>query len=276
MTTLSKAERDQLIQLRHHLEQLYDLADFSVEKAGERRQSAQLRQRAERQTLIFMLGMVAALALPYLISRARNDTVQTPGLISIIMSAIGTVAPLGLLGVLGFASRGVLQSMTREYGGRVGSDWRNPSDMFLKVFPFLAEEREDRFEQVKHTFAERTAGSIMKAGSLELDEDFIKDEVRQRARNSVGVVSATEFGFAENAVRSQVLKDYGIRRRRLRNIGDEKVDEVCLRDSLAGWIPVDEPYPSGVMYPPQQHPNCRCVEEADRSQIRRIPNYLRG
>ena len=276
MTTLSKAELEQLLELRGQLERLYDLADFSLEKAGERRRSDELRRRAERQAVIFMLGMVASLALPYMISRVQNNTVQMPGLISIILAAIGAAAPLGLLSVLGFASRGVLQGMTREYGGRDGSDWRNPSAMFLQVFPFLAEEREERFEQIRHTFADRTARSILKASSMDLDEDVIKEEIRRRARNSANVVSTTEFGFAENAVRSQVLKDYGIRRRRLRNRGDEKVDDVCLRDSLAGWIPVDEPYPSGVMYPPQQHPNCRCVEEADRSQIIRIPDYLRG
>lgn len=41
-------------------------------------------------------------------------------------------------------------------------------------------------------------------------------------------------------------------------VGDERVSAGCRANSQAGWIPVDEPFPSGHQHPPR-FPGCRCA-----------------
>ncbi len=51
--------------------------------------------------------------------------------------------------------------------------------------------------------------------------------------------------------------------RRLITMEDDKVCEICIGNSAVGWIPVDQPYPSGHYHEPI-HPECRCYQEGRR------------
>jgi len=50
------------------------------------------------------------------------------------------------------------------------------------------------------------------------------------------------------------------------NVGDDRVSDGCLANTAAGWIPLDQPFPSGHMRP-LRFPGCRC-----RSLNRRKPD----
>lgn len=41
------------------------------------------------------------------------------------------------------------------------------------------------------------------------------------------------------------------------NVGDDRVSDGCLANTAAGWIPVDQAFPSGHMRYPR-YPGCRC------------------
>ena len=41
------------------------------------------------------------------------------------------------------------------------------------------------------------------------------------------------------------------------NVGDDRVSDGCLSNTAAGWIPVDQAFPSGHMRYPR-YPGCRC------------------
>jgi len=40
-------------------------------------------------------------------------------------------------------------------------------------------------------------------------------------------------------------------------VGGDECD-ICAENESAGWIPIDEAFPSGDQTPPN-HPNCRCA-----------------
>jgi len=48
------------------------------------------------------------------------------------------------------------------------------------------------------------------------------------------------------------------------NSGDDRVRDLHIENSAAGWIGLDEPYPSGAIFPgdggPEDSIGCRCAE----------------
>lgn len=48
-------------------------------------------------------------------------------------------------------------------------------------------------------------------------------------------------------------------------VGDDRVDPNCRANESAGWIPFDEPFPSGHMHP-LDHPGCRCAGLTRRAE----------
>jgi hypothetical protein len=54
--------------------------------------------------------------------------------------------------------------------------------------------------------------------------------------------------------------DTGYTRKRNIDRGDDKVCDICLDNSAAGWIDIGGYFPSGDLLP-QYHPNCRCSVE---------------
>lgn len=78
---------------------------------------------------------------------------------------------------------------------------------------------------------------------------------RVRATSTAQTTAST----AENGSAHGVLEEL-VEERRLITMDDDRVCEICLGDAAQGWLPADQNYESGHMYPPI-HPNCRCYEE---------------
>lgn len=78
-------------------------------------------------------------------------------------------------------------------------------------------------------------------------------------RNRAELIAVTEMGDAYVAGNFAAAKASGLPvDKRWLTAGDERVDdEVCLPNEGAGWIDVDETFPSGHMGP-TAHPGCRC------------------
>lgn len=100
-----------------------------------------------------------------------------------------------------------------------------------------------------------------------LEESGLSDEeVQRRAdryfekllRERRQTIAATEARDATSAAREIEAKQAGKKWKRWLTVGDERVSDACNSNQGAGWIPIDESFPTGDGRPPQ-HPNCRCT-----------------
>lgn len=87
----------------------------------------------------------------------------------------------------------------------------------------------------------------------------LKAELVWTRRARALATARTEASEAESVPAHEILEQTQ-EERRLVTMEDDRVCDICIRDSAAGWIPVAQPYPSGGMMPPI-HINCRCYEE---------------
>ncbi len=91
---------------------------------------------------------------------------------------------------------------------------------------------------------------------------FSEPRPQQHIRDRAELVATTEVGNAYeagNAGAVQQLQAAGlVMEKSWLTIGDDRVSEDCQSNADAGWIPIDEPFPSGADRP-LQHPGCRCT-----------------
>lgn len=80
---------------------------------------------------------------------------------------------------------------------------------------------------------------------------------RDRAR-LIAVNESAQAYEAGSFMLEQGLADQGIElEKSWQNSGDGRVSAGCLENSAAGWIPLNQPFPSGHQYP-TRFPGCRC------------------
>lgn len=96
---------------------------------------------------------------------------------------------------------------------------------------------------------------------------------RERAR-SIAVHESALAYESGSFMFEQDLQSEGIDlEKHWQDSGDDRVSEGCLENTAAGWIPLDQPFPSGHMYPPRfpgrgGSGGCRCyhiVRQASKS-----------
>lgn len=84
----------------------------------------------------------------------------------------------------------------------------------------------------------------------------------RHVRNRAELIAINEAGEAYEAGNRLVvdeLVDGGLEMEKSwSNVGDGRVSDGCLRNSAAGWIPVDQAFPSGHQHP-TRFPGCRCA-----------------
>jgi hypothetical protein len=89
----------------------------------------------------------------------------------------------------------------------------------------------------------------------------IADKFEQFSYDRARLVSVTEIGNAYsegNLLAAQELADAGLQvEKSWSTVGDDKVSELCKGNEEAGWIPLDQDFPSGHQRP-LGHPGCRC------------------
>lgn len=92
----------------------------------------------------------------------------------------------------------------------------------------------------------------------EFSESTGQGHIRDRAE----LIAVTEIASAAQGAgydEALALADAGWEVEKFwNNTGDDKVSDGCLENTDAGWIPIDEPFPSGDDYPPR-FPGCRCA-----------------
>jgi hypothetical protein len=74
------------------------------------------------------------------------------------------------------------------------------------------------------------------------------------------LIARDQMNTAMSAGEHELMKEAGARWKRWSDTGDGKVSDGCKANSAAGWIPIDEPYPSGHQHPTRQ-PRCRCGQQ---------------
>jgi len=90
---------------------------------------------------------------------------------------------------------------------------------------------------------------------------FSERKPQEHIRNRAELIAVTETGNAyEKAamIQAESLQMAGLPMEKSWNtVGDERVSDGCQENEDAGWIPIDQPFPSGDMQP-LRFPGCRC------------------
>lgn len=86
-------------------------------------------------------------------------------------------------------------------------------------------------------------------------------------------LARTEVHAGYNNAQHSLYKRSGINRKRWRSVGDRRVRDAHRTNEAAGWVDFNAAYPDGAMYPGDgtDDVNCRCVEEADLSDVELQP-----
>lgn len=110
---------------------------------------------------------------------------------------------------------------------------------------------------------------IAKAIGRRFDEFTGKVRAAKHIRSRAELVTITEIGnaFSEgNRIVAKDLEDEGIEMtKRWLTRGDDRVSQGCIENQNAGWIGLDELYPSGDQRP-LRFPGCRCDELYERKK----------
>lgn len=187
-----------------------------------------------------------------------------------------------IMAALALAALSQVAATTRQLGIGTPALWRqNPTAALALTFPELDARLRAEIEASTQTFRRRAAIAISNAADpvIGLPPSSLQAQVSRRlTRNTTQAGRAITVNQTQTVVagvRQQLMRDTGVTERRLITLEDTKVEGICLRDAAARWIPIDAPYPSGAMHPPEQHPNCRCSERP-RTGPQETPTYLRS
>lgn len=183
---------------------------------------------------------------------------------------------------LALAALSQVRSTTRSLGIGTPALWRqNPTFALATTFPELDARLRAEIELSTQTFRRRTAIAIANAADpvFGIPASSAQAQVSRRLTRNANIagraITVNETQTVVAGARQQLMRDTGVRERRLITLEDIKVEGICLRDAAARWIPIDQAYPSGAMHPPEQHPNCRCSERP-RTGPQETPAYLRS
>lgn len=90
---------------------------------------------------------------------------------------------------------------------------------------------------------------------------FAVGDPREHIRSRAELIAVTEVGEAYeegNEIVAQEIQQQGIIMEKFwLTMQDARVSDGCLENEQAGWIPLDDPFPSGHMHP-LRFPGCRC------------------
>ena len=93
-------------------------------------------------------------------------------------------------------------------------------------------------------------------------EEFGIGKPQAHIRNRAELIAVTEAAEAYETGNRLVIDEMGAvgleMEKQWSTVGDDKVSAGCRENSQAGWIPVDQPFPSGHQHAPR-FPGCRCA-----------------
>lgn len=99
--------------------------------------------------------------------------------------------------------------------------------------------------------------------------EYAVGKPQQHVRSRAHLIAITETGNAYQAGNyssMQAAQDTGIKMlKRWLTVGDSRVSQGCLDNAAAGWIPLNQPFPSGHMHP-FRFPGDRCLLQYQRDK----------
>jgi SPP1 gp7 family putative phage head morphogenesis protein len=81
-----------------------------------------------------------------------------------------------------------------------------------------------------------------------------KRMIRERAE----LIARDQANTAMSGGEFDVMQGRGMKYKRWIDRHDARVSDGCMFNSMAGWIKIDDPFPSGHVHP-ARHPRCRCA-----------------
>ena len=102
-------------------------------------------------------------------------------------------------------------------------------------------------------------------------KEFAIGKPQLHIRSRAHLIAITEVGNAYEQGSwevAQYLQSQGLAQEKYwLNVGDDRVSDGCLENTAAGWIPLNDPFPSGHMKP-LRFPGCRCSALYQRIGVR--------
>ena len=100
-------------------------------------------------------------------------------------------------------------------------------------------------------------GMKAKMTSVEIVK-FLRDRAIEVARERAQLITETELMYSMNLVELETYRRNKIEKVKWVTAHDERVEEICLANEVAGYINIGEEFPMGQTSPPA-HLNCRCL-----------------
>jgi hypothetical protein len=158
-------------------------------------------------------------------------------------------------GIARFGSRAIT-AMTEEYG------WQDGFTVDTDFIRAILQEQEVRFARdVTSTSVQAIRNEV--AEGIGAGEGYyqlrarVLDYYDRTTEWRAGLAAQYESGTAYEAVRDAIAHQHGMTHKRWETMRDDRVEQMCLDNEAAGWIPADDVFPSGHSRP-LAHPRCRC------------------
>ena len=160
------------------------------------------------------------------------------------------VQNLGISGAFDIAAQPEAMEYLRDYGARLVTNIDETTREYIRT-------------QVSHAMDEGWSYNRTAKAISERYEQFRIGKPQQHIQSRAHLVAVTETGNAYEEGRmstAQYLKSQGLEMEHYwSNVGDDRVSDGCLANTAVGWIPLDQPFPSGHMRP-LRFPGCRCTQ----------------
>lgn len=145
-----------------------------------------------------------------------------------------------------------ITSMDRDYG--LGGGITVDTDFVRQILQaqesrFAADVTDTSVRGIRDQIAEAIANG---EGFYQIRDRILAYYERQKAWRA-GLAAQYETGEAFEAVRDALARNQGMTRKHWNDMGDDKVEAACRRNSAIGWINIDQAFPSGASRP-LQHP----------------------
>jgi Phage Mu protein F like protein. len=163
-----------------------------------------------------------------------------------------------------------------ELGLALSFDLKNP-----RAVAFLQDYGATRITKVNDTTKEIIRGILVQGVEEGQSYNKIAQAISERfhefavgkpqehidSRAHLVAVTETANAYEEgNMIVAREIRDAGIElEKHWLTVGDERVSDGCQENEEAGWIPLDEPFPSGDDRPPR-FPGCRCDLQIRRKE----------
>jgi len=142
---------------------------------------------------------------------------------------------------------------------RLGVSFKLPrpeAEEFLRVRG--AERVRGISEVTRKQLAKVLADGVREGHSIDTIAKRLRETVRDMSKERARLIAWTETGYAYGAAQEKLAQRVGAKYKRWLTAGDDRVCDICKANQEAGKIPVNQPFPGGVMFE-IQHPRCKCT-----------------